>query len=481
MKHWLLLSFLLLWAAGLPAQDAAPATEAAEGEQIRLIKTATGDIPQGAVVVIPLKGAVSKAQFFFLRRVLKAGEASKASAYILDMDTPGGELGAAVEILQALMKVEAPTYTYVNPNAGSAGALIALGTKHIWMAPVSAIGAAAPVMGGGQEIPETLGAKIVSYYSGYFRSAAESNGHNPDLAVAFINKDKEVKVGDKVISEEGELLTLSAQEAVEKIGGQPLLADGIAKSVEDLVRQAGLNLTVVETEPSGFERVALVITMLAPLFLLGGIIGTYIEFKSPGFGVPGLIAAVCFALFFAGHYIAGLTGMEVVAFFVLGLVLVLLELIFIPGIVVLALAGTMLMLGSLLWAMVDYYPTAPEWPTLEVFLLPLANLGVAIGLSGIAIFFLAQFFPKLPVLRRLVLTASEPGGGSLTMDEPGAGRLSVCAGDRGRAVSMLRPVGRAEFGGEIFDARAEGDFLAAGTPVTALRVEGSEVVVERSA
>ena len=102
------------------------------------VRKLEGNIPEGAVVVIPLKGAVSEAQFFFLRRVLKAGEAANASAFILDMDTPGGELGAAVEILQALMKIEAPTYTYVDPNAGSAGALIALGTKHIWMAPVSA-------------------------------------------------------------------------------------------------------------------------------------------------------------------------------------------------------------------------------------------------------------------------------------------------------------------------------------------------------
>jgi tripartite ATP-independent transporter DctM subunit len=86
------------------------------------------------------------------------------------------------------------------------GALIALGTKQVWMAPVSAIGAAAPVMGTGGEIPETLAAKVVSYYSGYFRSAAESNGHNPEIAEAFINKEKEVKVGNKVINEKSQKL-----------------------------------------------------------------------------------------------------------------------------------------------------------------------------------------------------------------------------------------------------------------------------------
>jgi membrane-bound serine protease (ClpP class) len=444
------------------------------------VRKLEGSVPEGAVVVVPLKGEVSKAQFFFLRRILKAGEAANASAFILDMDTPGGELGAGVDILQALLKAKAPTYTYVNPNAGSAGALIALGTKQIWMAPVSAIGAAAPVMGMGQEVPETLNAKIVSYFSGYFRSAADSNGYNPELAEAFINKEKEVKVGGKVINEKGELLTLSAQEAAEKINGKPLLAAGIAGSVAELVRDAGLNGPVVEAEPSGFERMALVLTTLAPLLLLGGIIGTYIEFKSPGFGVPGFLAAICFLLFFAGHYVAGLTGMEVVAVFVLGLALVLIELLFIPGIVVLALLGVVLMVGALIWTMVDYYPSATQWPSFDMFLLPLANLGTAIGLSAVVIYFLAAFFPKMPGLRRIILSAAEPAGDSLVANEPGAALSSVRAGDRGQALSMLRPVGRAEFGGEVVDARAEGEFLPPGTAVTALRIEGSEVVVQKA-
>jgi membrane-bound serine protease (ClpP class) len=289
-----------------------------------------------------------------------------------------------------------------------------------------------------------------------------------------------VKIGARVINEKGELLTLSAQEAAEKINGKPLLAAGIAESVADLVRKAGLAAPVVEAEPSGFERIALVLTTLAPLLLLGGIIGTYIEFKSPGFGVPGVIAAVCFILFFAGHYVAGLTGMEVVAVFVIGLALVLIELLFIPGIVVLALLGVMLMVGALLWTMVDYYPSTAQLPSLDMFLLPLANLGTAIGLSAVAIYFLAAFFPKMPGLRRIILSAAEPAGDSLVLSEPGAAHGAVRAGDRGKALSMLRPVGRAEFGGDVFDARTEGEFLEAGTPVLALRVEGGEVVVEKA-
>lgn len=461
---------LTAWGQSARALDAGPLPE---------VRKLEGAIPEGAVVVIPLKGEVSKAQFFFLRRILKAGEAAGAAAFILDMDTPGGELGAGVDILQALLRVEVPTFTYVDPNAGSAGALIALGTRQIWMAPVSAIGAAAPVMSEGQEIPETLNAKIISFYSGYFRSAAERNGHNPEIAEAFINKDKEVKIGGRVISPKGELLTLSAKEAAERIGGKPVLAAGIASSVAALVREAGLKGPVVEVVPSGFERLAIVLTMLSPLLLLGGIIGTYIELKSPGFGVPGALAALCFLLFFAGHYLAGLTGMEVGAVFVLGLALVLAELLLFPGVVVVALVGVLLMVGSLLWAMVDYYPGAAQWPSPGMFLLPLANLGVAIGLSAVVIYFLAEFFPKLPILRRIVLSTAQPSGDSLLPFEPGASPVPVRTGDRGRTLTLLRPVGRAEFGGGVFDARAEGEFLPPDTGVVVLRVESGEVVVRR--
>lgn len=437
----------------------------------------SGSVPEGAVVVIPLKGEVSRAQFFFLRRILKMGEAAHARAYVLDMDTPGGELSAGVEILQALMKADAPTFTYVNPNAGSAGALIALGTKQIWMAPVSAIGAAAPVMAGGQEIPETINAKIVSYYSGYFRSAAERNGHNPEIAEAFINKDHGAEMGGKVLCPRGQLLTLSAQEASQKIGGKTVLASGVAASLPALVRDAGLTGPVVEAQPSGFERVALVITTLAPLFLLGGIVGAYLEIKAPGFGVPGIVSAICFLLFFAGHYIAGLTGWEVAVVFALGLAMVLAELVLFPGVVFVAFAGVALMVGALLWAMVDYYPGTSMWPGAEGLSRPMANLAAAVALSGVAIYFLARYLPNIPMLRRLVLTAAQSGG-SATAAGLGDDAGSMRAGDRGLALSALRPVGRAEFAGRIVCARAVGEFLDAGAPLIALRVEAGEVVVQ---
>src|SRR5437762_6507746 len=113
-----------------------------------------------------------------------------------------------------------------------------------------------------------------------------------------MNKDKEVKIGDRIVHPKGAVLTLNAQEATERINGKPLLAEGVADSVPDLVKKAGLKANIARIDPTGFEQIAFWITALAPLLLLGGILGAYLEFKIPGVTWPGVIAAICFGLFF---------------------------------------------------------------------------------------------------------------------------------------------------------------------------------------
>src|SRR6202030_3200767 len=285
-------------------------------------------IRKGDVVVAPIKGEISPSLLTFLRRAVKTAETSGASAIIFEMNTYGGRLDSAEEITSALNHATIPTYTFINSNAGSAGALVALATQHIYMAPVSAIGAAAPILPTGEDLPLTAREKTISYWSALIRGSAMKNGHNPDVGEAFMNKEKEVKIGDRVVHPKGTLLTLNAQEATEKINDKTLLADGIADSVVDLMEKAGLKGNAVSIGPTGFEQLAFWITALAPLLLLGGIIGAWLEFKIPGATMPGIVSAVCFALFFLGHYLAGLAGWEVVALFVLGVVLVIIEILF---------------------------------------------------------------------------------------------------------------------------------------------------------
>src|SRR6202790_4288623 len=371
-------------------------------------------IHKGDVVVVPLRGEVAPSLLMFLRRTLKAAENSGASAIIFEMNTYGGRLDTAEEITSALNHATIPTYTFINSNAGSAGALIALATPHIYMAPVSAIGAAAPVLPTGEDLPVTEREKTISYWSALIRSTALRNKHNPDIGEAFMNKDKEVKIGNRVIHPKGTLLTLNAQEATEQINGKPVLADGVAESIVDLTQKAGLKGNIVSLDPSGFEQLAFWITALAPLLLLGGLIGAYLEFKIPGASLPGIISAVCFALFFLGHYLAGLAGWEVVALFVLGFSLVIIEILFFAhSTIVFGVVGVFLILASLLWAMIDRYPGQTFFPTGRMLAIPLLNLFIAIAASVVAITFLARFLPRTSFYRRFALMTSNPPGPSL--------------------------------------------------------------------
>jgi membrane-bound serine protease (ClpP class) len=436
-------------------------------------------IQNGSIVVLPVSGPVSEVQFLFLRRVLKNAESADAAALILDMDTPGGDLKSTEKIVQMLGKSPIPTYTYVNSNAGSAGALIALGTKKIFMSPVSAIGAAAPVAGSGQEIPVTMNAKIVSYYSGYFRSVAQKNGYHTELVDGFMNLDKEVKIGDEIINPKGSLLTLSAQEATRPISGRSLLASGIATDIADVVRQCGLPIDkLVLTKPSGFENLAQWITLLAPFLLLGGVLGAYLELKAPGFGVPGIISAICFLLFFGGHYIAGLTGFEMIAIFVLGVVFIVLELIFFPGIFVVALSGAAMIVASLFLAMADFYPAQPITLSYDFFLTPMLNLSITILLACIFIGLASRYLPALPLFRNLSLSSNLAPGPSLTNTISNTGTASsLFAGNEGIAISPLHPTGRAQIGQEHFDVLTEGEFIAAGTQIQILKIMDQKIIV----
>ena len=437
-------------------------------------------VGRGDVVVIPLKGEVAPSLVLFLRRAEKEAESSGAAAIILDMDTFGGRLDSAEKITGILNHATIPTYTYINSNAGSAGALIALATKHIYMAPVSAIGAAAPILSTGEDLPATEKEKTISYWSALVRGSALRNGHNPDIAEAFMNKEKEVKIGDRVLHAKGSLLSLNAQEATEKINGKPVLAEDVVDSIPELAQKAGLKGKLVRFEPSGFEQLAFWLTSLAPLLLLGGIIGAYIEFKIPGFGLAGTISIVCFALFFLGHYFAGLAGWETVALFVFGALFVLVEVfIFGHSTIIIGVLGVLLMFAALVWAMIDRYPGQNFWPTGQMLKIPLLNMFLTFLGAAILIVLLARFLPQTSVYRRFILSTTNPPGPSLAgLPRSFATALPLAPGMRGRSLTILRPSGKAEFEEHVVDVVTEGEFIAPSTPVTIVSTDGMRVVVK---
>ncbi len=295
-----------------------------------------------------------------------------------------------------------------------------------------------------------------------------------------MNKDKEVKIGDRLVHPKGSLLTLNTQEATEKVNGEPVLAEGAAESVPDLMQKAGLKGEIVQFDPSGFEQLAFWLTKLAPLLLLGGILCAYIEFKIPGFGIFGMTSAACFALFFLGHYFAGLAGWEVVALFVLGAVFVLIEIFFFAHSTVLfGVVGVLLIFTSFLWAMIDRYPGQKFLPTAPMLRVPILNLVLTFAAAAFLIAILARYLPHTSIYRRFILSTTNPPGPSLAATpRTFVTALALTPGMQGRSLTILRPSGKAQFNDHVVDVVTEGEFIGPETPISIVSTDGMRVVVK---
>jgi membrane-bound serine protease (ClpP class) len=438
------------------------------------------------VVIIPVRAQIAKPELYILRRGLKEAIEQNVDTIVLDMETPGGALDVTFEILKALEKFPGKTVTYINNEAISAGALIAAGTDEIHFSPSGIVGAAAPVLATGGEIDETMRAKIVSYLKARVRSISEGKGYRGDVISAMIDTDSEFKIGEDIIKSKGELLSLTAQEAVKLYGDppQPLLGTGISENMDALLdRLHGPgNHSAIRLEVSWSEKLAQYLTALTPLFLAGGLLCLYIEFKTPGFGIFGIGGAVLLGVVFFGHYIAGLSGYEPLLFFLLGVTLVAIELIFFPGLIVPALTGAALMIGSLVWAMLDLWPGEPVTLSGDVLLRPLANVMAGVVLAFVFFLLLIRFIPKGGPWGRMILetaVAGEPGAlRPINSFKPDAPRGSALIGRSGVAATALFPSGQVDLSGQRYEAKLAVGFADAGTPVKVTGIAEFGLIVE---
>ncbi|MEX2580412.1 MAG: NfeD family protein [Verrucomicrobiales bacterium] len=478
---------------------ASPAgAEVAEGEaeEPPIFGRKEEDSYEGKIVVLEVGEdtlATGKASFEFIDRTLKKAELDGASAVIFDMDTPGGFAWYTEGlVLNSLQSVTYPTYTFVNSRAESAGAIVALGTDHIYMRPAATIGSALVVSGMGQDLSESMSDKVTQMIIGTVRNIAELNGHNPDVAEAFVTRDKEVKVGGEVIHEAGHVLNLNTIRATEEVGGRPLLAKGVARSIGDIVEQENLQGEVLRARPLGMEAFAHWAQKLSVLLIMIGLAGAYMELNSPGFGLPGLASVCAFSLFFFGNYLAGnLAGYELAVLLVLGLVLIGAEIFVFPGAVVPGVAGAALVMAALGFAMVDRVDFEWKWsglPTVESWfsIFRGAFTTVAVGLAGAlaAILLGMRLLPETRLGSRMILKQAVAGGASIGSGDSANGgngaKAETYIGLEGETKTDLLPSGKGEFGGRLFDVVSEGEFIGRGEPIRITRHEGSRIVVSRT-
>ena len=467
---------------------AATAWAGLSGDAPAKAATPAAEPPPRQVVVIPIRDEIGQPALYILRRGLKEAMEEKAGVVVLDLKTPGGALDTTFEMMEALEKFPGRTIAYVDNEAMSAGAFISSVTGEIWFTPDGVIGAAAPVTSTGQDVDATMKMKVVSYLKARMRAISEDKGYRGQVVSAMIDSDYELKIDGQVLKGKGELLSLTATEAMKTYGKppRPLLGSGIAPTIDDLLTKkfGAHGYTVRNLEVTWSERLAVWLNEIAPVLLGLGILCLFIEFKLGGFGLLGVAGVALLALVFLGSYVAGLSGHEPVILFALGVVLLALELLFFHTAGFLGVVGVALMLGSLVWSMADLWPNEPitvAWSA-NAFTRPLANLGLGLVIAIALGAFLLRFLPRGWIWDRLIVTSTDGSSAQVAGVDPRvAGGLDALVGREGVAATALHPAGQVEVDGRRYEARVDVGVIDPGTKIVVRGRTDFSLVVEKSA
>ncbi len=417
----------------------------------------------GPVMVGEISGEIGRGLVPYVERLTREADQREARALVVRLNTLGGEIGAALEMKRALLAVKAPVIVYIEGDALSAGALLALTGDRIVMAPGSEFGASQVVSGSGDILPE-------KYQSGWreaLAATAEARGRDPRVARAMnLQLDTITEIGDTP----SRLVTLTPSQAM-TVG----YAEAVSPTLNGALATVGLAEAPRETVSPGWaERLIgfLALPAVASLLMGIGLAGLFLELKAPGHAVAGTVGVIALALFFGSHWLVGLATYLDVILFVGGVALLILEIFVIPGFGVAGVLGILGIVSGLFLALVDGGTVMPTLGQLVPAMLSLiVSLVLAIGL----VYSLARWLPKTDSFGRLVLAAS------LQTDREG--RLSRAAdviGRTGRTLTVLRPTGLVSFGeNDRVDAISEGGFIPAGTAVEVVRVASADQIVVR--
>jgi membrane-bound serine protease (ClpP class) len=407
---------------------------------------------------IPVTGTIELGLAPYIARGIEEAHAQGAVAIVLDIDTPGGRIDAAQQIVKAVTGSALPIYSLVNTHAWSAGAIIALATDSIYMTPASSIGAATPVTGGGEKAPE----KIVSAMRSEMRALAERRGLDPRVAEAMV--DEEIAI--EGVIEEGKLLTLTAQEAV----GLGVAVAEVA-DLDALLERQQIADAVVETVGINWaEQLVRFLSnpFVAPLLLSIGTLGIIIEIKSPSFGVAGLVGLVSLSAFFGSHLIVGLAGLEEVILLAAGLIALGIEVFVIPGFGIAGMVAILCIGSAVFLALIGNLPTWSDVARASGVLFTTAMIIVA------AVYVLVRQLPTARRSRGIFLrAATDKAHGYIAGDT-----RDDLVGLEGVALTDLRPSGTIKVGDERLDVVSDVGFVAKGKRVRVIQSESYRHVVE---
>ncbi|WP_413380130.1 NfeD family protein [Alkalihalobacillus sp. 1P02AB] len=402
------------------------------------------------VYYIPVEQTVERGLLAFLERGFSEAIEEGADHIILDIHTPGGAVDAANDIAKLMGNTDIPITAYVNTDAISAGAYIALNADNIVMAPTGSMGSAGVIDGAGNAAEE----KTQSYWLSRMQAAAELNDRDPLYALAMADNRYDLP---ELGSGPGEFLTLNAQEAMDVEYAEAIVNN--RSEILEFLELEGAH--EIQMEVTVAEQIARIVThpVVIPILLSIGSLGLVLELYSPGFGIPGIMGISALLLFFFGHMIAGFAGMESMLLFIVGVILILIE-IFLVGFGLFGILGIIAILAGML---LGSYSTA--WMLISIV--------IAIIVTGVASVILFRYFGDKGPWKKIVLnTATTSDAGYITNET-----RNDLIGVKGEAITPLRPSGTAVIGNEYLDVVTEGRYIGQGSNVIVVKAAGSRIVV----
>jgi len=445
---------------------------------------------------------INEALFRAVQRKLNYAAQNGAELIILELDTPGGTVDASQALADFIFKdVQARVVAYVNTKAYSGGTMVALACDEIYMdSAVGMMGDVAPIMPTGQEVGEKFQSPVRKALLNYAQDR-----YPLALVEAMVSKDTEVyrihmadeppgtwryvkgaeleamAEGDraridskKLIVPKGQLLTLSARDAVQYGFARKTVSSRLAL-YDELGVEPG---RVTWLYMTGSEKVLAFLDTFSPLLIVGGLILLFIELQSPGFGLPGIAGLACIGTFLLVKYSLHYAHLLEILLFVAGLGLLLIEILLIPGFGVVGILGIVLLFASAVLMLQQFtWPVTPS--EIRAFAFNVLEVTGIFLATVVALFLLVRYIGKIPLLERLVSRQTMAEAVLSASAREGEAALSELVGRVGVALTPLRPAGRAEFGDRLLDVVTEGDFLEKGTRVEVVAVRGPTVTVTR--
>jgi membrane-bound serine protease (ClpP class) len=415
---------------------------------------AAEDTPR--VAVLPTSGIVDAIMAGYLEDGIAKAQRDGASAVVITLDTPGGDLSQTRRIVQSILGAPLPVIVWVSPqgaHAASAGTFITLAGHVALMAPGTNIGAASPVTGSGEDIPETMERKVIEDTTALMRSITDARGRNAEWAESTIT--------DAEAATAAEALALGVIDGIASTMDEALeISDGRMVSVagEDVaVETAGAETYELAMNPLQSFLHLLSDPNIAFILITIGFYGLLYEVISPNF-VTGILGAIAIILAFIGFgslplNVAGLLLIALgVVMFVLEFHVVSHGLLTVAGVVCFALGASALYTE----------PGTPTAPDIQV------DPRLIFVLTGLTAAYMA--FVLLIVVRWR--RRQQRMGAASTA-------LVLADGATGSVRSILAPTGVVYAAGEEWTARSSDERpLAPGTPVRVVGQEGLTLIVE---